>query len=114
MLITARIVQGCGAALAAPSALSPLATTFPAGPARTRALGVYGSMAGLGSVIGLVLGGTLTEYASWRWVLFINAPIAVAVLAATFTGVLVPGDREPGTLDVPGAITATLGIASLI
>ena len=71
-------------------------------------------MAGLGSVIGLVLGGTLTEYASWRWVLFINAPIAVAVLAATFTGVLVPGDREPGTLDVPGAITATLGIASLI
>ena len=105
---------GCGAALAAPSALSLLATTFPAGPARTRALGVYGSMAGLGSVIGLVLGGTLTEYASWRWVLFINAPIAVAVLAATFTGVLVPGDRERGTLDVPGAITTTLGIASLI
>ena len=114
VLITARIVQGCGAALAAPSALSLLATTFPAGPARTRALGVYGSMAGLGSVIGLVLGGTLTEYASWRWVLFINTPIAVAVLAATFTGVLVPGDRERGTLDVPGAITATLGIASLI
>jgi hypothetical protein len=94
--------------------LSLLATTFPAGPARTRALGVYGSMAGLGSVIGLVLGGTLTEYASWRWVLFINTPIAVAVLAATFTGVLVPGDRERGTLDVPGAVTATLGIASLI
>jgi EmrB/QacA subfamily drug resistance transporter len=114
VLIAARIVQGCGAALAAPSALSLLATTFPAGPARTRALGVYGSMAGLGSVIGLVLGGTLTEYASWRWVLFINTPIAVAVLAATFTGVLVPGDRERGTLDVPGAITATLGIASLI
>jgi EmrB/QacA subfamily drug resistance transporter len=114
VLIAARIVQGCGAALAAPSALSLLATTFPAGPARTRALGVYGSMAGLGSVIGLVLGGTLTEYASWRWVLFINTPIAVAVLAATFTGVLVPGDRERGTLDVPGAVTATLGIASLI
>ena len=114
VLITARVVQGCGAALAAPSALSLLATTVPAGPARTRALGVYGSMAGLGSVIGLVLGGALTEYASWRWVLFINVPIAVAVLASSFTGVLVPGDRHRGTLDVPGAATATLGIASLI
>jgi EmrB/QacA subfamily drug resistance transporter len=114
VLITARIVQGCGAAIAAPCALSLLATTFPGGPARTKALGVYGAMAGLGSVVGLLLGGTLTEYASWRWVLFINAPIGVAVLAATWTGVLVPGDAERGTLDLPGAITATLGIASLI
>jgi EmrB/QacA subfamily drug resistance transporter len=114
VLITARIVQGCGAAIAAPCALSLLATTFPAGPARTKALGVYGAMAGLGSVVGLLLGGTLTEYASWRWVLFINAPIAVAVLAGTWTGVLVPGDTERGTLDVPGALTATLGIGSLI
>ena len=111
-LIAARVVQGCGAAIAAPGALSLLATTFPAGPARTRALGVYGAMAGLGSVVGLLLGGALTEYLSWRWVLFINVPIAVAVL--TGTGVLVPGDRERGTLDVPGAVTATLGIGSLI
>src|SRR5215470_12889936 len=111
-LLTARIVQGCGAALAAPGALSLLATTFPAGPARTRALGVYGAMAGLGSVAGLLLGGALTTYLSWRWVLFINVPIAVAVLAGT--GVLVAGDREHGTLDVPGAVTATLGTGSLI
>ena len=114
VLITARIVQGCGAAMAAPCALSLLAVTFPAGPARTKALGVYGAMAGLGSVVGLLLGGTLTEYASWRWVLFINAPIGIAVLAATWTGVLVPGDTERGRLDVPGAVTATLGIAALI
>ena len=114
VLITARIAQGCGAALAAPCALSLLATTFPAGPARTRALGVYGAMAGLGSVVGLLVGGALTEYASWRWVLFINVPIAVAVLAGTGLGVLVPGDTERGKLDVPGAATATLGIASLI
>jgi MFS family permease len=73
-LIVARVVQGCGAAIAAPCALSLLATTFPAGPARTRALGVYGAMGGLGSVVGLLLGGALTEYLSWRWVLFINAP----------------------------------------
>jgi EmrB/QacA subfamily drug resistance transporter len=111
-LIAARIAQGCGAALAAPGALSLLATTFPAGPARTRALSVYGAMAGLGSVVGLLLGGALTEYLSWRWVLFINAPIAVGVLIGT--GVLVPGDTERGTLDVAGAATATLGIGSLI
>jgi MFS family permease len=69
-------------------------------------------MGGLGSVVGLLLGGALTEYLSWRWVLFINVPIAVLVLIGT--GVLVPGDTERGTLDVPGAITATLGIGSLI
>ena len=112
VLIAARVVQGAGAAIAAPCALSLLATTFPAGPARTRALGVYGAMGGLGSVVGLLLGGTLTEYLSWRWVLFINVPIAVLVLIGT--GVLVPGDTERGTLDVPGAITATLGVGSLI
>jgi EmrB/QacA subfamily drug resistance transporter len=111
-LVAARVVQGAGAALAAPCALSLLATTFPAGPARTRALGVYGAMGGLGSVVGLLLGGALTEYLSWRWVLFINVPIAVLVLIGT--GVLVPGDTERGTLDVPGAIAATLGIGSLI
>jgi EmrB/QacA subfamily drug resistance transporter len=114
VLITARIAQGCGAAIAAPCALSLLAATFPSGPARTRALGVYGAMAGLGSVIGLLLGGTLTEYDSWRWVLFINAPIGVAVLAGTWTRVLVPGGTERGRLNVLGAATATLGIASLI
>jgi EmrB/QacA subfamily drug resistance transporter len=114
VLVTARVLQGCGAALAAPSALSLLVATFPDGPARTKALSVYGGMAGLGSVIGLLLGGTLTQYASWRWVLFINAPIAVAVLLGTFLGVLVPGDSTRGTLDIPGALTATLGIASLI
>jgi EmrB/QacA subfamily drug resistance transporter len=111
-LVTARVVQGCGAALAAPCALSLLATTFPAGPARTRALGVYGAMGGLGSVVGLLLGGALTEYLSWRWVLFINAPIAVLVLAGS--GLLVPGDSERGRLDVPGAATVTLGIGSVI
>ena len=111
-LIASGVVQGCGAAIAAPCALSLLATTFPAGPARTRALGVYGAMGGLGSVVGLLLGGALTEYLSWRWVLFINAPIAVLVLIGT--GVLVPGDTERGSLDEPGAIAATLGVGSVI
>jgi EmrB/QacA subfamily drug resistance transporter len=117
-LVVARVVQGCGAAVAAPCALSLLATTFPAGPARTKALGVYGAMGGLGSVVGLLAGGALTQYASWRWVLFINAPIALLVLAGTFTGVLNPGRAERegrrGRLDAPGTATVTLGIGALI
>jgi EmrB/QacA subfamily drug resistance transporter len=112
VLIVARLVQGCGAAIAAPAALSLLATTFPAGPARTKALGVYGSTAGLGSVVGLLLGGALTTYVSWRWVLFINVPIAIAVLAGS--RMLVSGEREAGRLDIAGAVTATLGIGSII
>ena len=112
VLIIARLVQGCGAALAAPGALSLLATTFPAGPGRTKALGVYGSMAGVGSVLGLLLGGALTEYASWRWVLFINVPIAVAVLIGSRT--LVTGNRERGSLDIVGAVVATLAIGAVV
>src|ERR1700716_3988238 len=111
-LVAARIVQGCGAAIATPCALSLLATTFPAGPARTRALGVYGAMGGLGSVVGLLLGGALTEYLGWRWVLFVNIPIAVVVLAGT--AVLARGGRDRGRPDLPGAITATAGLGSLI
>ena len=112
VLLIARLVQGCGAAIAAPGALSLLATTFPAGPARTKALGVYGSMAGVGSVLGLLLGGALTEYASWRWVFFINVPIAVAVLIGSRT--LVTGERERGSLDIVGAVIATLAIGAVV
>ncbi|WP_345433739.1 MFS transporter [Actinoallomurus vinaceus] len=112
VLIAARVVQGLGAAIAAPTALSLLATTFPAGPERNKALGVYGAMGGLGSVVGLLLGGALTEYLSWRWILFVNVPIAVAVLAGTT--VLLEGDRDRGRVDLPGAITATGGLASLV
>jgi EmrB/QacA subfamily drug resistance transporter len=111
-LLVARLAQGCGAALAAPGALSLLTTTFPAGPARTKAIGVYGAMAGAGSVLGLLVGGALTTYVSWRWVLFINAPIAVLVLFGS--RVLVPGDSERGSLDLFGAVTATLGVGSVV
>jgi EmrB/QacA subfamily drug resistance transporter len=111
-LLAARLAQGCGAALAAPGALSLLTTTFPAGPTRTKAIGVYGAMAGVGSVLGLLLGGVLTTYVSWRWVLFINVPIAVLVLVGSRT--LVPGDSERGSLDLIGAVTATLGIGSIV
>ncbi|MFW3461106.1 MFS transporter [Streptomyces microflavus] len=112
VLLIARVLQGVGAAIAAPTALSLLASTFPAGPARNKALGVYGAMGGLGSVVGLLLGGALTEFLSWRWVMYINIPIAVAVLIGT--SVLKEGERDRGKVDVPGALTATFGFGSLV
>ncbi|MFB4320352.1 MFS transporter [Actinomadura sp. 21ATH] len=111
-LIAARVLQGVGGAVIAPAALSLLADTFPAGPRRNKALGVYGAMGGLGSVIGLLLGGALTEYLGWRWIMFINVPIALAVLVGTLA--LVPGTRERGGIDLPGAVTVTLALGSLV
>nr|WP_238420681.1 MFS transporter [Streptomyces taklimakanensis] len=112
VLIAARALQGVGAAIIAPAALSLLATTFPAGAARNKALGVYGAMGALGSVLGLLLGGALTEYLSWRWVLYVNIPITVAVLLGT--SALIEGERENARIDLPGALTATLGLGSLV
>ncbi|MGN9841309.1 MFS transporter [Nonomuraea sp. H19] len=112
VLVAARALLGLGAALAAPAALSLLATTFPAGSERNKALGVYGAMGGLGSVVGLLLGGALTEYLSWRWILFVNIPVALAIL--TGTRLLNEGERERGGVDVPGAISVTLGLGCLV
>ncbi|MFD1659486.1 MFS transporter [Streptomyces caeni] len=111
-LIAARALQGIGAAIIAPTALSLLATTFPPGPARNKAFGVYGAMGALGSVLGLLLGGSLTEYLSWRWVLFVNVPIAIAVLMGTSS--LVEGERQRVKVDLPGAIAATAALGSLV
>jgi EmrB/QacA subfamily drug resistance transporter len=112
VLIAARIGQGVAAAFIAPAALSLLATTYPAGPARTRAMGVYGAMSGLGPVAGLLLGGALTEYVNWRWILLVNIPVALVILVGT--SVLVEGDRARGRLDLPGGLTATLGFGALV
>ena len=80
-LLAARALQGSGGALAAPTALALIATTFPMGPQRNRALGVWAGMAGAGGAIGLLLGGVLTTYVSWRWVFFVNVPIGILVIA---------------------------------
>ncbi|MFG1805625.1 MFS transporter [Streptomyces sp. NPDC049040] len=112
-LIAFRAVQGVGAALATPGALSLLVATFPEGKPRTRALGLYGGMTGLASVVGLVLGGVLTTYAGWRWVLLVNVPVVIGVLL----GLRALDEGEPAertTIDIPGAITATLGAGSLV
>jgi EmrB/QacA subfamily drug resistance transporter len=112
-LIIARAVQGAGAAMAAPTALSLIAVTFPEGPRRNRAMAVYSAMAIVGIVVGLIAGGLLVTYASWRWVMFINVPIGL-IVAALAARVLPRTGRRAGRLDLPGAITATAGVALLV
>src|ERR1700761_8550969 len=112
-LLTARAAQGVGGAVIAPTALALITTNFPEGQERNRAFGVYAAMAGAGSAAGLVLGGVLVTYASWRWVLFVNVPIGVLVAAAA-PRVLAESPRRPGQIDVAGAVTGTGGIALLV
>ncbi|WP_431836034.1 MFS transporter [Cellulomonas sp. Y8] len=111
LLVAARAVQGVGAALVAPNALALIATTFREGGARNRAVSVYGAMSALGIIGGVLLGGILTSTLSWRWVLLINLPIGVAVLAGT--RVLRDAERGSGRLDTLGAVTATGGFVAL-
>jgi len=112
-LLIARAVQGVGGAVIAPTALALITTNFPQGQARNRAFGVYSAMAGAGGATGLLLGGVLTTYASWRWVLFVNVPIGIVVAAAA-PRVLAESPRRPGKVDVPGAVTGTTGVALLV
>jgi EmrB/QacA subfamily drug resistance transporter len=112
-LLTARAIQGVGGAVIAPTALSLIQTNFPEGEARNRAMGVYSAMAGGGGAVGLLLGGILTTYVSWRWVLFVNVPIGILVAAAA-PRVLTESPRRPGRIDVAGAVTGTGGVALLV
>jgi EmrB/QacA subfamily drug resistance transporter len=112
-LLAARAVQGLGGAIVAPTSLSLVATTFPEGPQRNRAFGVVSAMAISGAAIGLILGGLLTTYASWRWVLFVNVPIGILV-ALLATRVLSESERHTGRFDLPGAITGTGGLTALV
>jgi len=112
-LLAARAVQGAGAAVIAPSALALISTTFPQGPPRTRAMGVYSAMSMGGAAAGLLAGGLLTTYLSWRWVMFVNVPIGIAA-ALIAPRVLTESPRRRGRFDFPGAITSTLGLAALV
>jgi EmrB/QacA subfamily drug resistance transporter len=112
-LLAARAVQGAGGALVTPTALALVFTTFPAGRARHRALGIYSAMSVAGGAVGLLAGGLLVSYVSWRWVLFVNVPIGLAgALAAR--AVLPVSGRRPGRFDLPGIITGTGGVAALV
>jgi EmrB/QacA subfamily drug resistance transporter len=112
-LLAARALQGVGGAITAPTALSLVTTTFPEGPPRNRAMGVYSAMSVAGGAVGLIAGGLLTTYASWRWVMFVNVPIGILVALAA-PRVLGESQRRHGRFDLPGAITGTLGLALLV
>ncbi|UPW06940.1 MFS transporter (plasmid) [Rhodococcus pyridinivorans] len=112
MLIAARAVQGVGAAMAAPNAPALIATTFDSRKMRDAALSLYGAMSGIGIVIGLVLGGVLTDLLDWRWVFFINVPIGLLVLWGSRT--LVTAERHSGRVGSLGAALGTGGMVSLV
>lgn len=112
-LIATRVAQGIGAAIASPTALSLIATNFPEGASRNKAMGVYAAMSGAGAAVGLLAGGLLTDLASWRWVFFVNVPIAVLVFLLG-PPVLRESQTTRGSLDMPGALSATLGAGLLV
>ena len=115
MLIAARGLQGLGAALVSPAALSIITTTFPEGPERTKALGVWGAIAAGGGAFGLLLGGILTESLSWEWIFFVNVPIGLA--AAVISWRLTPGvagGAAPDSFDIAGAVSVTAGLIVLV
>src|SRR5215210_2009595 len=115
VLVAARLLQGVGGAALVPASLALLAATFAGGEERNRAIGVYGAMAGVGFVFGMVLGGVITEFLGWRWVFFVNVPVTLAVLSLAPVVIRESkDDAAPRTLDLAGAATATLGLASMI
>jgi EmrB/QacA subfamily drug resistance transporter len=113
-LIVARAMQGLGAAMVSPAALSIVTTTFHDGPDRTKALSVWAAIAVGGAAIGLLLGGILTEYLSWEWIFFVNVPIGIAAVLLSLR--FVPESRALGTkgMDVAGAISVTAGLTLLV
>jgi EmrB/QacA subfamily drug resistance transporter len=112
-LVIARALQGAGAAMAAPSVLALLTTSAPDETARNRALALFGAVSSAGASIGLLLGGVVTDLASWRWTLFINVPIGLVVLLLARRFVT-ETPRRPGRFDVVGALSATLGAVAVV
>ncbi|MEO3850279.1 MFS transporter [Streptomyces sp. B8F3] len=131
-LVAARAAQGVGAAALAPAGLALLTATFPGGRARVRAFGIWSAMNAAGGALGVLIGGVLTEYAGWRWVMFVNVPMALVALAMTWRGVAADGPRgrvggearsgdpdegrgrEGGRPDVLGGVLATGGMSLLV
>jgi MFS family permease len=112
-MIAARAVQGVGAAILAPSTLALLSTSFPEGPQRSRAMAAYGALAGIGTAFGLIVGGVLTSALSWRYGFFLNVPVGLAAILAA-PRVLPDTPRHAGRLDMPGALSCTVGVSALV
>src|SRR4051794_3799478 len=114
-LIGARAIQGIGAAIISPAALSILVTTFAEGPERNRALGVWGGIAGFGGVAGVLLGGIIVGSIGWRWIFFINVPVGLLVMFASVRVLLESRvEREVRRFDVAGAVSVTAGLMVLV
>jgi EmrB/QacA subfamily drug resistance transporter len=115
MLIAARAVQGLGGAIISPAALSIVMTSFEEGAERNKALGVWGALGGSGAAVGVLAGGVLTQYLSWRWIFFVNVPVGALVLALTPR--IVPESRREGaerSYDALGAVLVSSGLALLV
>jgi predicted MFS family arabinose efflux permease len=112
-MIAARAVQGIGAATLAPSTLALLSASFPEGRQRTRAMAAYGALAGIGTALGLIVGGVLTSALSWRYGFFLNVPVGLAAILAA-PRVLEETGRHAARLDVAGALSSTLGASALV
>src|ERR1700734_2486834 len=113
-LVAARAVQGAFGALLAPSALALLLTTFTDARERGRALGIFTAIAGAGGAIGLILGGVLTEYLSWRWCLYVNVVFAAAALAGAIPLISNQRRNRAAALDVPGSLLVASGLVGIV
>ncbi len=114
MLVAARAVQGGFGALLAPAGLALMTNTFTEGKERAKAFGIYGAIAGAGAGVGLLLGGVLTEYASWRWTLYVNLAFAAVALVGAFTLLHHRPSEDRQRLDLPGTVTVSAGLFALV
>ena len=112
-LLAARALQGVGGAIASPTSLALISTTFREGPERNRAFGVFAGVSAGGGAIGLLMGGILVEWLNWRWVLFVNVPIGLLIVLATPRWIR-ESERHPGHFDIAGALTSTVGMVLLV
>lgn len=112
-LLSARALQGVGGAIASPTSLALISTTFPEGPQRNRAFGVFAAVSAGGGAIGLLAGGMLVEWLNWRWVLFVNVPIGLLIVLATPRWIR-ESERHAGHFDILGAMTSTIGMVLLV
>ena len=113
LLLFGRVIQGIGGSISSPTALSLITTEFEEGEARTRAIAVYAAVSGAGAALGLLLGGVLTNYFSWRWVLFVNVPIGIVLMTGAYFYVK-KSERLRGRFDVIGALVSVAGMVSLV
>ncbi|MFF4699025.1 MFS transporter [Streptomyces chattanoogensis] len=114
LLFGARALQGAFGALLAPSALSLLTTTFTIGKERSKAFGIYGAIAGGGAAIGLIAGGLLTQYLTWRWCLYVNIPVAIIALAGASLFLRDTRERGSARLDIPGVLLGGGGLVAIV